>query len=109
MMEMKTYESGKVNIIGDDGNYTAPNEVQIRMWEGGHVQVGAGGRFHPVQKLDVGEMCKFKLDGYLVAVKKIAAEEKPALAPILRLAAYQAMRKPEKRITNRKAEIIKLR
>lgn len=54
-------------------------------------------------------MCKFKLDGYLVAVKKIAAEEKPTLAPIMRLAAYQAMRKPEKRIANRKAEIIKLR
>lgn len=108
-MEIKTYESGKVNIIGDDGNYAAPNEVQIRMWEGGHVQVGAGGRFHPVQKLDVGEMCKFKLDGYLVAVKKIVAEEKPKLAPILNLAAYRAMRKPEKRITNRKAEIIKLR
>lgn len=71
--------------------------------------MGAGGRFHPVQKLDVGEMCKFKLDGYLVAVKKIAAEEKPTLAPIMRLAAYQAMRKPEKRIASRKAEIIKLR
>jgi len=28
MMEIKTYESGKVNIIGDDGNYAAPNEVR---------------------------------------------------------------------------------
>lgn len=109
MMEIKTYESGRANIIGDDGSYTASSEIKIRTWESGHVQVGAGGRFHPVQKLEVGEICKFKLDGYLVAVKRIAAEEKPTLAPILRLAAYQAMRKPEKRITNCKAKIINLR
>lgn len=108
-MEIKTYEGGKANIIDDDGKYTSPNEIKLRLWDSGHVQVGAGGRFHPIQNLNVGEMYKFRLDGYLVAVKKIAAEEKPKLAPILNLAAYRAMRKPEKRITNRKAEIIKLR
>lgn len=107
-MEIKTYESGKANII-DDGEYTSPNEIQMRLWDSGYVQVGAGGRYHPIQKLDVGEMYKFRLDGYVVAVKKVESEEKPALAPILRLAAYQAMHKPEKRIVMRKAAIIKLR
>ena len=108
-MEIKTHESGKANIIDDDGKYTSPNEIKLRLWDSGHVQVGAGGRFHPIQNLNVGEMYKFRLDGYVVAVKKVEAEEKPKLAPILRLAAYQAMRKPGRRIAMCKSEIIKLR
>lgn len=89
-MTIETTTSGAA-YIKDGITYLTPSEIKLRLWDEGFVQIGGGNQFVPVQTLEIGQVCKFKVDGYVIAVKRV--EEKNPKARIIKLADQRRYRK----------------